>query len=106
MREYTVYLTATASSIGRTVEAESYGEAVEKVYEEYGTPTPCHMEEYDLGDWEPDNESSDPDYAENIAKTRTEFMDRVADLLRDNRDLVGDDLSALLAAKGVLNMPN
>lgn len=105
MREYTVYLTATASSIGHTVEAESYGEAVEKVYEEYGTPTPCHMEEYDLGDWEPDNESSDPDYAENIAKTRTEFMDRVADLLRDNRDLVGDDLAALLAAKGVLNMP-
>lgn len=105
MREFTIYLTTTASSIGHTVEAESYGEAVEKVYEEYGTPVPCHMEQYDLGDWEPDDESSDPDYEANIAKARTEFMDRVADLLRDNRDLVSDDLAALLADEGVLYLP-
>lgn len=104
MREYTIFLNSTAT-FSRTVEAESYGEAVEKVYDEYGTPVPCHQEEYSLGDWEPDNEASDPDYAENIAKARTAFMDRVVALLRDNRDLAGDDLAALLADKGVLNMP-
>ena len=104
MREYTIYLNSTAS-ISHTVEAESYDEAVEKVYNEYGTPIPCHMEEYDLGDWDVDDAESDPDYDDAITKARTEFMDRVADLLRDNRDLVGDDLVALLADEGVLNMP-
>lgn len=104
MRDYTIYLTSTAS-ISHTVEAESYDEAVDKVLNEYGTPVPCHMEQYDLGDWDVDDAESDPDYDDAITKARTEFMDRVADLLRDNRDLVGDDLAALLAAKGVLNMP-
>lgn len=32
-------------------------------------------------------------------------MDRVVDLLRDNRNLDGADLAALLADEGVLNMP-
>ena len=54
MAKYIVPLVATASA-AVTVEADSKEEAVEKSYE-LTPPTPCFQEEYDLGDWEADEE--------------------------------------------------
>lgn len=52
MAKYHVPLIATASTVV-TVEADSEEEAIEKSYGQI-PPAPCAQEEYDLGDWEPD----------------------------------------------------
>lgn len=105
MREYNIYLNSIAS-VMRRVKAESYDEAVELAYREYGIPVPCHQEEYDLsGDWEVDDAASDPDYDHNIAKARENYKQRVATLLRENRDLDPEDLVELLASKAMLRLP-
>lgn len=49
MPRYAVYLVTTASTVIE-VEAEDGEDAIEKAFEQ-GTPTPCHQEEFDLGDW-------------------------------------------------------
>ena len=106
MREYKIYLTSKAS-VMRTIEADSYDEAVDMAYRDYRNPVPCHQEEYDLsGDWEVDDESSDPDYDENIAKAREAYKKRVADLIRENSDLDAYGLAELLASKAMLRMPH
>lgn len=54
MAKYLVTLITTASAVV-TVEADSKEEAVEKSYGQVPS-APCFQEEYELGDWEADED--------------------------------------------------